>query len=146
MLEAERRICRAEVAALEPDPAVIGVGALQSAVSSMFKSRIADVRAQYDARITALRQLRAEIDEFPDPAAIDLPSLEGNDASFDLGWAPSQPGRRELRGYRSVEVGNAIQYWSIEEGFRQPEFVERGNRIWLQTKNGRAACRERVSQ
>src|SRR3546814_11120942 len=65
MLEAERRICRAEVAALEPDPAVIGVGALQSAVSSMFKSRIADVRAQYDARITALRQLRAEIDEFP---------------------------------------------------------------------------------
>ena len=132
MLEAERRICRAEVAALEADPAVIGVGALQSAVSSMFKSRIADVRAQYDARITALRQLRAEIDEFPDPAAIDLPSLEGNDASFDLGWAPSQPGRRELRGYRSVEVGNATQYWSIEEGFRQPAFVERGNRIWLQ--------------
>lgn len=132
MLEAERRICRAEVAALAPDPAVIGIGALQSAVSSMFKSRIADVGVQYGARIAALRQLRAQIDEFPDPAAIDLPSLEGSDASFELGWAPSQPGPRELRGYRSVEVGNATQYWSIEEGVRQPAFVERGNRIWLQ--------------
>ena len=132
MLEAERRICRAEVAALAPDPAVIGVGALQSAVSSMFKSRIADVREQYDARIAALRQLRAQIDEFPDPAAIDLPSLEGSDASVDLPWSSIQPGPRDLHGYRSVEVGDAIQYWSIEEGIRQPAFVERGNRIWLQ--------------
>ena len=127
---------RGDVAALELEPAAHA--RMITALESAFGTRATVLKAEYDDRIAAVRELREEVDACSSPKQVDLSDIQRPDLSLSLAWPTQTTTPVAHPDFRAVVVGSSIQYWAAAGDQRQPAFVERGNRIWINDQSDAA--------
>lgn len=126
----------ADLASLQAEPG--DAIRLREGIRAIYQGRAVSVDTEYKSRIAALCDLRQDAAEAPDLAGLDLGDFAVPDCSLEISWAqrPTEP--EDVPGFRPTRVGEAIQYWSKNDRSRQPAFVERGNRVWINDRSDAA--------
>lgn len=127
--ENEHRERRADLADLGGDP--IDRVRVRQTLEALHRQRIARIRAEYDDRICALRELRVEIGEADSLDDIAFDDVAAFDRSLSIDWSARPAQADPPPGFDAVPVGDAMQYWRRDIHARAPAFVERGDRVWV---------------
>ncbi|WP_439570673.1 relaxase/mobilization nuclease domain-containing protein [Sphingomonas sp.] len=128
-LKADIAAKRAELGGLAGNPSDLAM--LRVGLAAMARRRISAIDAEYHDRISALRELRGEIDEVDDLDVFGLNDLAAQDCSLVIDWATCPADRIAPTGFVAVSVGASVQYWRDDLRGNAPAFVERADRIWI---------------
>ncbi|MFK3889748.1 relaxase/mobilization nuclease domain-containing protein [Sphingomonas sp. NPDC079357] len=127
---------RADIVGLELAPG--SRAGMVTALDAMYATRLTGLKADYDGRIAAVRELRDEVDACGTPGHVDLAGIGRADLSLSLAWSRGPAVPVAHSDYRAVVVGQSVQYWATAGHPRRPAFVERGDRIWINDESDAA--------